>query len=178
MIQESIRCLVDQKSLTELQMKESMQEIMEKSATDAQIAGFLTALRMKGETIEEVSYAAEVMREKAYSLSLGLADTELFDVVGTGGDGASSFNISTACALLLASGGISVAKHGNRGVSSLCGSADVLKALGMNIFLDPELQADSIRELGFGFLFAPLMHPAMKNVMGPKRKENGNSYDL
>lgn len=174
MIQESIQLLIQRQDLTEVQMKESMKEIMEGSATHSQIASFLTALRMKGETIEEVSSAAHVMREKAQSVfdkeTNRETNREIFDVVGTGGDGVGSFNVSTATALLLASGGVSVAKHGNRGVSSNCGSADVLQALGVNLSANRKVLSGSIREVGFGFLFAPLMHPAMKHAMVPRRE--------
>ncbi len=142
------------------------------AATPAQVASFITALRMKGETVSEIIGAARVMRQKATRIEVdsGPDDEILVDTCGTGGDGSHTFNISTATALVVAASGLKVAKHGNRSVSSLCGSADVLKALGVNLELTPIQVADSIRQVGIGFLFAPLLHGAMKYAIGPRRE--------
>ncbi|MBI2139928.1 anthranilate phosphoribosyltransferase [Candidatus Woesearchaeota archaeon] len=171
MIQEAISLLAEKKDLTASQAEAVMDEIMSGSATPAQIAGFLVALRLKGETITEITACAKVMREKAYRIK-PKRHAELIDIVGTGGDKTNTFNISTAASFVAAGAGIPVAKHGNRSVSSKCGSADVLAALGINIALEPKKVEQCIDEIGIGFMFAPSFHPAMKHAVGP-RKELG-----
>lgn len=170
MIQEAIAKLVERKNLTQHEAEQVMNEIMEGKATDAQIAAFLISLRMKTETIEEITACAKIMREKSSSIK-PKADY-LVDTCGTGGDKSGTFNISTTAAFVAAGTGVSVAKHGNKSVSSRCGSADVLAALGINIQLEPKLVEKCIEETGIGFMFAPLFHPAMKYVMNA-RKETG-----
>src|SRR5213595_3087379 len=145
-----------------------MHEIMSGDATQAQIAGFLVALRAKGETSDEIAGCAEAMRD--HVLAVRPRRDDLVDTAGTGGDGAQTINLSTAAALVAAAAGAGVAKHGNRAVSSACGSADVLEALGFNLELSTERVARSIDELGFGFLFAPTHHPAMRHA-APVRTE-------
>jgi anthranilate phosphoribosyltransferase len=167
MIKEAINLLVGNISLSEVEMAECMKEIMEGKATDAQIGAFLTALRIKGETVEEITGAARIMREKATTIK---APDGVLDTCGTGGDMSHTFNISTTTAIVVAGAGIPVAKHGNRSVSSQSGSADVLAALGVKIDLSPEKVEKCLFETGFGFLFAPLFHPAMKYAIGPRRE--------
>src|SRR5918996_339928 len=145
-----------------------MNAIMDGEATPAQMGGFLVALRLKGETPDEIAGCAEAMR--AHVLAVRPQRDDLVDTAGTGGDGAHTLNISTAAALVAAAAGAGVAKHGNRAVSSACGSADVLKALGFRLELEPERIAQSIDELGFGFMFAPSHHPAMRHA-APVRRE-------
>ncbi len=169
MIKEAINLLVQRKNLSEHEMIGSMRDIMEGNATDAQIASFLIALRMKGETIEEITGAAKVMREKVTKIK---APAYTVDTCGTGGDMSCTFNISTTSAFIVAACGVPVAKHGNRSVSSKCGSADVLEALGIKIDLAPQKVEKCLDTTGFGFMFAPLFHPAMKYAVGP-RKEMG-----
>ncbi|GBD97362.1 MAG TPA: anthranilate phosphoribosyltransferase [Nitrospirae bacterium] len=169
MIKEAIKLTVDGNNLSEEQMIGAMRDIMEGNATDAQIASFLTALRMKEETVEEITGAAKVMREKVTGIK---APEYTVDTCGTGGDMSHTFNISTTSALVVAACGVPVAKHGNRSVSSRCGSADVLEALGIKIDLEPLKVEKCLEETGFGFMFAPLFHPAMKYAIGP-RKEIG-----
>ncbi len=159
--------LINNINLTELESAECMQEIMEGEATDAQIGAFLTALRMKGETAEEITGAARIMRQKASSIR---APEKVLDTCGTGGDMAHTFNISTTASFVVAGADVPVAKHGNRSVSSRSGSADVLEALGIKIDLPPEKVERCLFETGFGFLFAPLFHPAMKFAIGPRRE--------
>jgi anthranilate phosphoribosyltransferase len=144
-----------------------MTEIMEGRATDAQIGSFLTALRLKGETVSEITGAAMIMREKAATIK---SPEGALDTCGTGGDMAGTFNVSTTTALVVSSCGVPVAKHGNRSVSSRSGSADVLEALGIKIDLPPDKVEQCLFETGFGFLFAPLFHPAMKYAIGPRRE--------
>ena len=170
MIQEAIAKLVEKKNLAQQEVEQVMNEIMEGKATDAQIAAFLISLRMKGETIDEITACAKIMREKSSKIN-PKADY-LVDTCGTGGDKSGTFNISTASAFVAAGAGISVAKHGNKSVSSKCGSADVLAALGVNIQLEPKMVEKCIEKTGIGFMFAPLFHPAMKFVMNA-RKETG-----
>lgn len=166
MIREAIHLLVQSIHLSEAEMAECMKEIMEGRATEAQVAAFLTALRIKGETVEEITGAARIMREKAATIK---APEGVLDTCGTGGDMAHTFNISTAAAVVTAAAGVPVAKHGNRSVSSKSGSADVLEALGVRIDLPPEKVERSLYETGFGFLFAPLFHPSMKYAVGPRK---------
>jgi len=167
MIKEAINMLVSNISLSEFEMAECMKEIMEGKTTDAQIGAFLTALRIKGETVEEITGAARIMRGKARTIK---APEGVLDTCGTGGDMSHTFNISTTTALVVAGAGVPVAKHGNRSVSSQSGSADVLEALGVKIDLQPEKVEKCLFETGFGFLFAPLFHPAMKYAIGPRRE--------
>jgi anthranilate phosphoribosyltransferase len=167
MIKEAINMLVSKISLSEAEMAACMKELMEGKASDAQIGAFLTALRIKGETVEEITGAAQVMRGKATSIK---APEGVLDTCGTGGDMSHTFNISTTAAFIVAGAGVPVAKHGNRSVSSQCGSADVLEALGVRIDLPPEKVERCLFETGFGFLFAPLFHPAMKYAIGPRRE--------
>jgi anthranilate phosphoribosyltransferase len=169
MIREAIKMLIDNLSLSEAEMAECMKEIMEGKTTDAQIGAFLTGLRIKGETIEEITGAARIMREKAITIK---APEGVLDTCGTGGDMSHTFNISSTTAIVVSACGVPVAKHGNRSVSSQSGSADLLETLGVKIDLSPEKVETCLFETGFGFLFAPLFHPAMKYAIGP-RKEMG-----
>ncbi|MEE9424035.1 MAG: anthranilate phosphoribosyltransferase, partial [Methylococcales bacterium] len=162
--------LINKKSLTSAEMHWQMTEIMSGRATSAQIAAVLTALRMKGESIDEITAAAKVMRELAEPLQL--QGEHLVDTCGTGGDGQNTFNISTASAFVVAAAGGKVAKHGNRSVSSSCGSADVLEAAGVHLDLTPEQVKTCVDQIGVGFLFAPVWHSAMKHARAP-RKELG-----
>jgi anthranilate phosphoribosyltransferase len=167
-IQKALQILLDRQDLSADQMRAVMRLIMSGGATDAQIGGFLVALRCKGESIDEIAAAAEVMRELAGKVHV--KGEHLIDTCGTGGDGASTFNISTTCAFVVAAAGGRVAKHGNRSVSSSCGSADVLEAAGVNLDLTAEQVADCVNEIGVGFLFAPKHHGAMKYTIGPRRE--------
>jgi len=167
MIQAALGRLLDGDDLTRAEARDVMGSIMRGEATSAQIAGFLIALRVKGETADEIAGCAEAMREHA--LPVRPARDDLVDTAGTGGDGAKTINISTAAALVAAAAGAGVAKHGNRAVSSASGSADVLEALGFNLDLPAERVARSIDELGFGFLFAPTHHPAMRHAAPVRR---------
>jgi anthranilate phosphoribosyltransferase len=167
MIREAIKMLIDNLSLSEAEMAGCMKEIMEGKATDAQIGAFLLGLRIKGETVEEITGAARIMREKAITIK---APEGVLDTCGTGGDMSHTFNISTTTAIVVSACGIPVAKHGNRSVSSQSGSADLLETLGVKIDLPPEKVQDCLFETGFGFLFAPLFHPAMKYAIGPRRE--------
>ena len=173
MIQEALSLVVSGQNLNEKQMTSVMQEIMSGQATDAQIGSFITALRMKGETIDEIAGAVRVMREKATFVDTGIDTASgdlLMDIVGTGGDGSGTFNVSTTTAFVVAGAGIPVAKHGNRAISSSCGSADVLEALGVDLSLSTEKVAECVRTVGIGFLFAPMLHGAMKHAIGPRRE--------
>jgi anthranilate phosphoribosyltransferase len=167
-MQTTLARLLDGHDLTRAEAREAMNTIMSGEATPAQIGGFLVALRLKGETADEIAGCAEAMR--AHVLAVHPKREDLVDTAGTGGDGGRTFNISTAAALVAAAAGAGVAKHGNRAVSSASGSADVLEALGFELELPPERIAESIDTLGFGFLFAPTHHPAMKHA-APVRKE-------
>ena len=178
-ITEAVRTLVEKKDLTRIEAAAAMEAIMSGAATNAQIAAFLTALRMKGETVEELIGFAQVMRQKAVRVrtrgeevaALTGTDREmLIDTCGTGGDAAGTFNVSTATAFVVAGAGLKVAKHGNRSVSSLCGSADVVETLGINLELSPAQVARCVDEVGIGFLYAPLLHTAMKHVMAARRE--------
>jgi anthranilate phosphoribosyltransferase len=167
-MQATLARLLDGHDLTRAEAREAMNTIMSGEATPAQIGGFLVALRLKGETADEIAGCAEAMR--AHVLAVRPQRDDLVDTAGTGGDGGRTFNISTAAALVAAAAGAGVAKHGNRAVSSNSGSADVLEALGFNLELPAERIAESIDTLGFGFLFAPTHHPAMKHA-APVRRE-------
>jgi len=167
-IQDALSRLLEGDDLTREESREVMDGIMSGEATPAQIGGFLVALRLKGETPAEIAGAAEAMR--AHVIPVQPKRSDLVDTAGTGGDGGKTFNISTAAALVAAAAGAGVAKHGNRSVSSRAGSADVLESLGFELDLTPERIADSIDELGFGFMFAPTHHPAMKHA-APVRRE-------
>jgi anthranilate phosphoribosyltransferase len=169
-IQEALARVLEGHDLTREEAREVMHEIMRGEATPAQMGGFLVGLRAKGETAEEIAGCAEAMRE--HVLPVHPTREDVVDVVGTGGDAARTFNISTVAAIVAAAAGAAVAKHGNRAVSSASGSADVLEALGFELELPPERIAESIDTLGFGFMFAPAHHPAMKHA-APVRRELG-----
>lgn len=168
MIQEAIQKLVEGRDIGGDGAREVMEQIMSGQATDAQIGAFLIALRLKGETVDEIAGCARVMREKATPVVT--KRTDLVDTCGTGGDGSGTFNISTAVAFVAAGAGLGVAKHGNRAMSSQCGSADVLAELGVNIEISPQKVGQCIDEAGIGFLFAPALHGAMKHAIGPRRE--------
>lgn len=168
-IQEAIKTVVAGRDLSTAQSTEVFSTIMNGEATDAQIAAFIIALRMKGESPEEITGAASVMREKVTPV-LPENREFLVDTCGTGGDGTNTFNISTAAALVAAGAGATVAKHGNRSVSSKCGSADVLEALGVSIALSPEAMKTCLDTTGIAFLFAPSLHKAMKYAIGPRKE--------
>lgn len=168
MIKEAISAAIKGVDLSEGEMIDVMNEIMGGEASPAQIGAFLTALRIKGETVEEITGAAKVMREKA--LKINAPKAKVVDTCGTGGDESFTFNISTASAFVAAGAGITIAKHGNRSVSSKSGSADVLKALGVNIEAEVEKVETCLSEIGMGFLFAPMLHGAMKYAIGPRRE--------
>jgi anthranilate phosphoribosyltransferase len=181
MIKETISKAVQRRDLTELEAAETMTEIMSGEATDAQIAAYITALRMKGETVEEITGSARIMRRFATTISMRSAldidrediniDREtILDTCGTGGDNTSTFNVSTATAIVVCACGLTVAKHGNRSVSSACGSADVLEALGVNLNVTPEKVEECLSKIGIGFLFAPSLHGAMKYAIGPRKQ--------
>lgn len=169
-IQQALQKILNDQNLTAAEMRDVMGVIMSGNATDAQIAGFLIALRCKGETVDEIAAAVEVMRGLASKVPI--IGEYLVDTCGTGGDGANTFNISTACAFVVAAAGGQVAKHGNRSVSSSCGSADVLEAAGVNLDLSAEQVARCVNDIGVGFLFAPKHHGAMKHTINV-RKEMG-----
>ena len=182
MIRKAIAKVVDHHDLSESEMIEVMTQIMSGEATPAQIGAFITALRMKGETVDEITGAAKVMRDRATRVRVGrnvldldrddinLDQETILDVVGTGGDGTNTFNISTTVSFVIAACGVKVAKHGNRSVSSICGSADVLEALGVNLDVPPMVVEQCIAEICIGFLFAPALHGAMKHAIGPRRE--------
>jgi len=170
MIKEAIGKVVTGTDLNEEEMVGAMNEIMGGECTPAQIGSFITALRMKGETIDEITGAARVMRDKAARVDAGTGDGVLVDTCGTGGDSSGTFNVSTAAAFVVAGAGVVVGKHGNRSITSHCGSADVLEALGVDLDLSPEQVGQCIREVGIGFMFAPVMHGAMKHAIGPRRE--------
>jgi len=167
-MQQAIRAVTEHRHLDGEEMAAVMRLVMTGQATQAQIGAFLAAMRMKGETVEELAAAAAVMRELATRVAA--EGPHLVDTCGTGGDGACTFNISTAGALVAAAAGARVAKHGNRSVSSSCGSADVLEAAGVNLDLGPDAVARCLGEVGVGFLFAPRHHGAMKHAVGPRRE--------
>lgn len=167
-IKQALNQLVNRIDLSTDEMIAVMREIMTGGATPAQIGGFLVALRMKGETIDEITGAATVMRELATPVAIDLP--YLVDTCGTGGDGANLFNVSTAGAFVVAAAGGKVAKHGNRSISSSTGSADVLEAAGINLNITPEQVARCVKEIGVGFMFAPAHHSAMKHAIGPRKE--------
>lgn len=167
-MQAAISSVIDHRDLTSIEMQTVMQKIMTGEATPAQIGGFLVGLRMKGETIEEIAAATAVMRDLASKVDV--RGPHLVDTCGTGGDGAKTFNISTASAFIVAAAGGTVAKHGNRSISSKSGSADVLEAAGVNLELSADQVAQCIDKLGVGFMFAPKHHNAMKYAIGPRRE--------
>lgn len=169
MIRDAIAKLVEGAPLTHDEAHQTLREIMAGEATPAQIASFITALRIRGETPDIIAGSARAMREKFTAVA---APDLVVDTCGTGGDGAHTFNISTASAFVAAGAGVTVAKHGNRSVSSRCGSADVLEALGVNVGVSADQMAACLRDIGIAFLFAPGLHPAMKHAIGP-RKEIG-----
>src|SRR5574342_407394 len=183
-ITEAVRALIDRRDLTRIEAAAAMEAIMSGAATNAQIAAFLTALRMKGETVEELIGFAQVMRQKAVKVrahdgalvaATGTDREMLVDTCGTGGDASGTFNISTATAFVVAGAGLKVAKHGNRSMSgltsaSLCGSADVVETLGVNLELSAAQVGRCVDEVGIGFLYAPLLHTAMKHVMAARRE--------
>ncbi len=169
MIKNYIKKITEGNDLTTEEVKDLFSMLMEGQATDAQIGAVLTGLKMKGETVEEISAAADIMREKAVKVPVK-DKANLVDTCGTGGDKIDTFNVSTITAFVIAGAGAKVAKHGNRSVSSKCGSADIMEALGVKIDLKPEEAARAIDEIGLGFLFAPIYHPAMKNVIRQRRE--------
>jgi anthranilate phosphoribosyltransferase len=182
MIKEAIAKVVKGNDLTEKEMEVAMEEIMTGRATPAQIGSFVTALRLKGETVDEITGAARVTRAKATTIALNnhlvnidrdeinIEDETILDTCGTGGDGTNTFNVSTATAFVAAGAGVRVAKHGNRAVASLCGSADVLTNLGVKLDINHSNVERCIREIGIGFLYAPLYHGAMKYAAGPRQE--------
>jgi anthranilate phosphoribosyltransferase len=170
MLKPYIQKVMRSENLSADEAEQAMQLIMSGQATDAQIGGFLVALRMKGESVEEITGSARAMRAHASRVPYVRNGESLLDTAGTGGDGAHTFNISTAAAFVIAGAGRKVAKHGNRAASSRCGSADVLNALGVYLDLTPEQVADCIANVGIGFIFAPRFHPAMKYAIGPRRE--------
>lgn len=184
MIKTAIQKVVDGQDLSEEEMEATMDVIMSGQATPAQIGSFITALRLKGETIEEITGAARVMREKATKIAvdkslvsidrddINLDKETIVDTCGTGGDGTNTFNVSTTTAFVVAGCGLRVAKHGNRSVSSQCGSADVIESLGVKLDVSPKVVEECLNQVGIGFLFAPALHGAMKYAIGP-RKEIG-----
>ncbi|PZC48017.1 MAG: anthranilate phosphoribosyltransferase [Chloroflexi bacterium] len=167
MIRDAIIKVAGGSSLSAEEAAAVMEEIMTGEATEAQIGAFLTALSIKGETPEEISGMAQVMREKSLRVEINVPAV---DTCGTGGDGSNTFNISTAAAFVVSAVGVPVAKHGNRALSGGCGSADILEAFGVNVTLGPEAVARCIKEVGIGFMFAPTFHPAMKHAAGPRRE--------
>ena len=169
-IKAALNAVVDRRDLSTEEMQAVMRQIMTGQATDSQIGGFLVGLRMKSESIDEITGAAQVMRELATKVSI--EGPNLVDTCGTGGDGSNLFNVSTASAFVVAAAGGQVAKHGNRSVSSSTGSADVLEAAGINLTISAEQVARCVDEIGVGFMFAPAHHSAMKHAIGP-RKEMG-----
>lgn len=169
MIREAIQLLVDRKDLPFDIAQQSMREIMMGEATPAQIGAFLTSLRMKGETVDEITALALVMREHAVRIKPNV-NGRTVDTCGTGGDVFKTFNVSTIAALVTAGAGVRIAKHGNRSVTSKCGSADVLEAVGVNLSASPMTVQKAIEQIGIGFMFAPAFHPAMKNAIAPRRE--------
>jgi len=169
MIRDSTQRLVDGANLSYEESREVMKEIMQGQATNAQIAAFLTALRMKGETVEEITASAEIMKEYSTRIRPHV-NGRLIDTCGTGGDKIKTFNVSTVAAFVVAGAGVAIAKHGNRSVTSHSGSADVLEKLGFNLSMPADAVQHSIEQVGIGFMFAPAFHPAMKYAIGPRRE--------
>ena len=169
MFKHFIEKLVGGRDLTYEEAREAMGEIMSGEATDAQIGSFLTALRMKGETIDEISAFASAMRAHCQRINPKVSG-RLVDTCGTGGDRIDTFNVSTTAAFVISGADVCIAKHGNRSVTSSCGSAEVLQGLGLNLVLDPREVERSIEKVGIGFMFAPAFHPAMKHAVGPRRE--------
>ena len=167
-IKNALKLLINRQDLTSQQMIAVMQQIMTGKATPSQIGGFLVALQMKGETIAEITAAAQVMRSLATPVDMG--SDNLVDTCGTGGDGARTFNVSTASAFVVAAAGAKVAKHGNRSISSSSGSADVLEAAGVNLDISPQQVKNCINTVGVGFMFAQKHHDAMKHTIAPRRE--------
>ncbi len=167
-IQAAIQAVIEQRDLSREEMQSVMHTIMTGEATPAQIGGFLVGLRMKGETVDEIAAAASVMRELASPVAV--SGDHMVDCCGTGGDGAKTFNISTAATFVIAAAGGQVAKHGNRSISSSSGSADLLEAAGVKLDITPEQVAACIDEVGVGFMFAPMHHSAMKHAIGPRKE--------
>ena len=167
-MQQAIKAVTEKQNLSSEEMQSVMRLIMTGEATPAQTGGFLIGLRMKGETVDEIAAAAQVMRELATGVEV--SGDHVVDIVGTGGDGSNTFNISTACCFVVAAAGGTVAKHGNRSVSSKSGSADLLEAAGVNLNLNAEQVANCIKQTGVGFMFAPLHHSAMKHAIGPRKE--------
>ena len=182
MLKQAIQKVVNRSNLTQEEMEAATEVIMSGQATPAQIGAFITALRLKGETVEEITGAARVMRRKATRIridndqvnidrdDINLDLETIVDTCGTGGDGTNTFNVSTTTAFVVAGCGLRVAKHGNRSVSSLCGSADVIQNLGVNLDVPPDVVEKCLNEVGIGFLFAPALHSAMKYAIGPRRE--------
>ena len=169
MLKPYISKVINETNLTQQEAFEAMEIIMTGQASSAQIGGYLVGLRMKGETVDEITGSAMALHSVANRIKPEV-DAPLLDIVGTGGDGAHTINISTAAAFVIAGAGYPVAKHGNRAASSKCGSADVLEALDVNLDLQPQQVSECIEEVGIGFMFAPLFHPAMKHAIGPRRE--------
>lgn len=169
MIKESIQLLADRKDMPTEQAQQTMREIMSGEATPAQIAAFLVALRMKGESVDEITALAQVMREHSIRINPKVL-TRTVDTCGTGGDLLKSFNVSTTAAFVASGAEVTIAKHGNRSVTSKCGSADVLETIGVNLNIAPSIVEKSIETIGIGFMFAPTFHPAMKNAAIPRRE--------
>lgn len=167
-MKDMLQKVLQRQDLTQQEAVSAFDSVMEGEATPCQIAALMIALRMKGEVPSEIAGGAESMRRHA--VLIDCAEMSVVDTCGTGGDGLQTFNISTTAALVVAGAGVPVAKHGNRGISSGCGSADVLMALGVNLEIEPHQVEDCIREAGIGFLYAPKLHPAMKHAMGPRRE--------
>ena len=167
-IQQALAKVLDHNDLTPEQMEAVMNQIMQGEATPSQIAGFVIALRMKGESVNELAAAAKVMRSLSTKVEVGLDD--LVDTCGTGGDGSKTFNVSTASAIVAASAGVNIAKHGNRSVSSKSGSADVLEALGVKLDLEPKDVGRCVKDVGIGFMFAPMHHSSMKHAAVPRKE--------
>jgi anthranilate phosphoribosyltransferase len=170
MIVSALPKLISRENLSQAEAETVMNQIMSGDATPAQIGAYLIALRMKGETVDEITGSARAMRAHSLKVILPGSNEDLLDIVGTGGDGSNSFNISTAAAFVIAATGRKVAKHGNRAASSKCGSADVLEAAGVTLELGPEQVAKCIEKVGIGFMFAPIFHPAMKHAIVPRRE--------
>ena len=170
MLKPYIAKIMQRQNLSDVEAEKAMEIIMTGNATQAQIGGYLVGLRMKGETVNEITGSARAMRSQSNRICLENQSEALLDTAGTGGDGAHTFNISTAAAFVIAGAGRKVAKHGNRAASSRCGSADVLSSLGISLDLLPEQVAECIEQIGIGFLFAPRFHPAMKYALEPRRE--------